>query len=159
MVDSWEMTLSLPEEKLPKVQYHCQEILEKGKVTVRELSKLIGRLSSTAIAVFPTTLQHPNLQHPQMQKLICHNSFEEKVEILVETKKELLCWKENLTLCDGRSLGRSLDSSKWKLNPTIFMKLCQIRETPEMNLFAFRVSQQLPKYISWKIDPFNQGPA
>ena len=110
IVDSGEMTLSLPEEKLPKVQYHCQEILEKGKVTVRELSKLIGRLSSTAIAVFPTTLQHPNLQHPQMQKLICHNSFEEKVEILVETKKELLCWKENLTLCDGRSLGRSLIS-------------------------------------------------
>ena len=110
IVDSGEMTLSLPEEKLPKVQYHCQEILEKGKVTVRELSKLIVRFSSTAIAVLPTTLHYPHLQHPQMQKLICHNSFEEKVEILMETKKELLWWEENLTLCHGRSLGRSLIS-------------------------------------------------
>ena len=54
IVDSGEM--SLPKEKLLKVQNHCQEILEKGKITVRKLSKLIGRLSSTAIAVLPAPL-------------------------------------------------------------------------------------------------------
>ena len=48
-------------------------------------------------------------------------------------------------------------SSKWKLNPTIFINLCQVRETPEMDLFASRVSHQLPQYMSWKIDPFSQG--
>ena len=37
------------------------------------------------------------------------------------------------------------------------MKLCQIRGTPEVDLFASRVSHQLPHYISWKIDPFSQG--
>ena len=82
----------------------CQEILEKGKVTVRELSKLIGRLSFTVIAVLPAPLPCRHLQHKQIHKLICHNSFEEKVEILVEAKNELLLWKENLTLCNGRSL-------------------------------------------------------
>ena len=281
IVDSGEMTLSLPKEKLLKVQNHCQEILENGKVTVRELSKLIGRLSSTAIAVLPAPLHYRHLQHQQIQKLICHNSFEEKVEISVEARKELLWWKENLTLCNGRSLissppqiiissdaslqgwgaschglttggpwsmeerkfhinvlelkaaklaimsftlkerdaisvhirmdnmtalsylmkmggtknqeltaiskeiwqyllkrkititaeylpgsmnveadresRQTRDSSEWKLNPTIFMKLCQIRGTPEVDLFASRVSHQLPHYISWKIDPFSQG--
>ena len=49
------------------------------------------------------------------------------------------------------------DSNKRKLNPTIFMKLRQIRGIPEMDLFALRVSHQLPHYISWKIDPFSQG--
>ena len=39
--------------------------------------------------------------------------------------------------------------------PTIFMKLRQIRGTPEVDLFASRVSHQLPHYISWKIDPFS----
>ena len=48
------------------------------------------------------------------------------------------------------------DSSEWKLNPTIFMKLCQMRGTPEINLFVSRVSHQLPQYISWKIYPFSQ---
>ena len=37
------------------------------------------------------------------------------------------------------------------------MKLCQIRGTPEMDLFASKLSPQLPHYISWKTDPFSQG--
>ena len=87
--NSGEITLSLPNEKLLKVQSHFQEILEMGKVTVRELSKLIGRLSCTATAVLPAPLHYRHLQHQQIQKLICHNSFEEKVEISVQARKEL----------------------------------------------------------------------
>ena len=56
-----------------------------------------------------------------------------------------------------RESRQTRDSSQWKLNPTIFMTLCQIRGTPEVDLFASRVSHQLPHYISWKIDPFSQG--
>ena len=37
------------------------------------------------------------------------------------------------------------DSSESKLNSTIFMKLCQIMETPEIDIFASRMSQQLPQ--------------
>ena len=48
------------------------------------------------------------------------------------------------------------DSSEWKLNSNIFMKLCQVRRTLEMDLFASRVSHQLLQYISWKIYPFRQ---
>ena len=47
-----------------------------------------------------------------------------------------------------RESRQTRNSSEWKLNPTIFMKLCQIRETSEMDLFASRVSHQLPQYIS-----------
>ena len=39
-----------------------------------------------------------------------------------------------------RESRQSRDSSEWKLNPTIFMNLCQIRGTPEVDLFASRVS-------------------
>ena len=56
-----------------------------------------------------------------------------------------------------RESRKTRDSGKWKLNSSIFMKLYQIRGTPEMDLFALRVSHQLPQYISWKIDPFYQG--
>ena len=40
----------------------------------------------------------------------------------------------------GKESRQTRDSSKWKLNPTIFMKLCQIRKTPEMDLYVLRVS-------------------
>ena len=56
------------------------------------------------IAVLPAPLHYHHLQHQQIQKLISHNSSEEKGETSVEAKKELLWWKENLTLCNGRSL-------------------------------------------------------
>ena len=46
------MTLSLPKEKLLQVQNHCQEILEKEKIAVRELSKLIGRFSMKIVLKF-----------------------------------------------------------------------------------------------------------
>ena len=75
-----------PSIQLLKVQSHCQEILEKAKSTVREL-KLIRLLSSTAIAVLPAPLHYHHFQHQQIQKLTCHNSFEEKVTTSVEARK------------------------------------------------------------------------
>ena len=56
-----------------------------------------------------------------------------------------------------RESTQTRDSSEWKLNSTIFMKLCQIKGSPEVDLFASRVSHQLRHYISWKIDSFSQG--
>ena len=32
------------------------------------------------------------------------------------------------------------DSSEWKLLPQIFNQICQIKETPEIDLFASRLS-------------------
>ena len=55
-----------------------------------------------------------------------------------------------------RESRQTRDSSEWKLNPTVFMKLCRIKRTPEMDLFASRVPHQLPQYIPRKIDPFSQ---
>ena len=104
IVDSGKMSLSLFKEKLLNAQNHCQKTLEKGKVTVGELSKLICRLSSTATTALPAPFHYDHIQHQQIQKLICYNTFKQEVAILVETRKELLWWKENLTLCNRRSL-------------------------------------------------------
>ena len=48
-------------------------------------------------------------------------------------------------------------SSKWKLKSTIFLKLCQISGTTEMDLFASRILHQLHQHLSCKINPINQG--
>ena len=50
------------------------------------------------------------------------------------------------------------DPSEWKLCPLIFSKICQILgKRPEIDLFASRLSNQLPSYYSWKQDPINFG--
>ena len=50
------------------------------------------------------------------------------------------------------------DFSEWKLCPQVFSKICQILEKkPEIDLFASRVSNQLPSYYSWEPDPDSLG--
>ena len=49
------------------------------------------------------------------------------------------------------------DSSESKLRPHIFQAPSNIRGTPDMDLFASRVSHQLLCYSSWKLDAFSKG--
>ena len=45
------------------------------------------------------------------------------------------------------------DSSEWKLNQSVFKRITQKMGTPDMDLFASRLSHQIPAYMSWKPDP------
>ena len=45
------------------------------------------------------------------------------------------------------------DSTEWKLCPQVFQKIFQKVDQPEIDLFASRLSNQLPAYYSWKPDP------
>jgi len=45
------------------------------------------------------------------------------------------------------------DSSEWKLAPRVFRGMCQKLGQPEIDLFASRLSHQLPAYMAWKPDP------
>jgi len=49
------------------------------------------------------------------------------------------------------------DFSEWKLKPQIFMNLCKIVGSPTIDLFASRLSNQIPVYFSWKPDPYCLG--
>ena len=47
LIDSNTMTLQLPGEKLRKIRKKCQELLAQTTVSVRELSKFLGLLTSS----------------------------------------------------------------------------------------------------------------
>lgn len=51
---------------------------------------------------------------------------------------------------ESRSLG---DSSDWKLKPEIFQQRNLLWGPLEIDLFASRLTNQLPRYVSWKPDP------
>ena len=79
MIDSLEMTLSLPQEKVNKIVTQCQEILSTQKVSLRDLTLLIGRLSSTAQAVLPATIQFRYLQQIQIFSLVHQRKLYEDI--------------------------------------------------------------------------------
>ena len=49
----------------------------------------------------------------------------------------------------------SKDHSEWKLLPQLFQTICHIKGKPEMDLFASRLSAQLPRHIAWKPNPYS----
>ena len=105
IVDSLKMEFRLPEEKITQIISQCQVMLQKESTTVRELAKLIGKLTASVNAVFPAPLHYRNLQ---MQKRAGLNkarqSYEALVEIPAQCRSDLLWWIENLRNHNGRSI-------------------------------------------------------
>ena len=91
-VDSLIMTLSLPKKKVSKVQKQCQELLQKTQVSILELTKLIGLLSSTIQAVLPAQINFRYLQQQQIQALKTQGSYCKKVILNRHSKEELQWW-------------------------------------------------------------------
>jgi len=103
-IDSVDMTTSLPQEKVELIRKHCQDIMGKENVSIRELTSLVGRLSSTAIAVLPAPLQYRYLQRNQIQALSKSQNFDSIIPLSPQAKGEITWWIENLSLSNGRSL-------------------------------------------------------
>ena len=96
-VNSLIMTLSLPEKKVSKVQKQCQELLQKIQVSILELTKLIGLLSPTILAVLPAQINFRYLQQQQIQAgvILQKSDSEQKLQgrtALVDKKFENLQW-------------------------------------------------------------------
>ena len=103
-MDSINMKLSLPQEKVEGIISQCQMMLSAEKVSIRDLMKLIGRLSSSAIAVLPAPLQYRAIQRQQIQELASSQNYDSLVTLTEEVKEELDWWCQNLLLSNGRSL-------------------------------------------------------
>ena len=81
LVNSINLTLSLPRDKIRKIQSKCQDLLETPVTTVRELSKFLGLLSSSIQAVFPAPLHYRYLQQAKNSVLKSHKSYEALVHL------------------------------------------------------------------------------
>ena len=68
------MTLALSQEKVLDIQNKCTQLTASPKTTIMELTKLQGKLSFTAQAVFPGRIQCRYLQQQQIQAVREKNS-------------------------------------------------------------------------------------
>ena len=107
IIDSVELTLSLTQEKLDKINQLCLRMNKAPQVSVLELTKLIGLLNSTAQAVLPAKIQLRYLQQAQIQALNQTHSYQQKIVLSNHCKQELQWWIENLRLSNGRCLIQS----------------------------------------------------
>ena len=104
LVDPLNMSLPLTPEKLMKVTSQCLEMYKTEKVSILQLTKLIGLLSSTTQAVLPAELQFQYLQQIQVKSLSRDPSDKHQITLNSSAKQKLLWWVQNLKLCNGRYL-------------------------------------------------------
>ena len=103
IVNSLNLSLSLPTDKIKKVRQNCQRLLDNPVVTVWELAKFLGLLSASIQAVFPAPLNYRYLQHaknsvlkknPKILRSPCHSRPKgPSGSALVEGQPSCLEWK------------------------------------------------------------------
>ena len=105
IMDLVEMTVSLPQEQVESIskRYH-QDILSMLEVSIKNLAKHLGTLSSTALAILPAPLYRKYLQRQQIHSLCLKRDYNSKVALEPLCKEELNWWISNLRLSNGRSV-------------------------------------------------------
>ena len=103
-VDSKEMKVRLSEEKATQIMSSCTRAREKGSISVRDLARLIGKMTATLPAIFPAPLWYRELQRLKNQALQRTQSFETPVRLNQEAVLELDWWSIKRNLIEGKSI-------------------------------------------------------
>lgn len=140
-----------PEES----QYHinCLEILA-AKLAVRSFLKNKSNLSVLILMDNTTAVAYLNHMGGTVAPLATEIAKELWMWCLQEDitlRAQHLPGKENI-IADEESRVRR-DRSDWRLNPKIFQRIQEILGPVHLDLFASRLTAQLPKFFSWRPDP------
>ena len=104
VINSKEMTISLPEEKLQKVKLRFEDLYQSPHVSILQLIKLLEHLTPTIQAVFQARLSSRFLQQQQIQVLKEKKSYLTNITLSNNSKQELLWRINNFEIINGTSL-------------------------------------------------------
>ena len=103
-INSLDMTLNLPQQKVNSLIKQCQVVKENPRITVWRLSSLIGTLSSTAQAVLPAQLQLRYLQQQLIESLRLNRTYQSYITLNQTSLQEIEWWISNLHSTNGTSI-------------------------------------------------------
>ena len=104
IINSPSMMMRLSEENINKFRGQYQSLLQQDEVSVRDLSKLIGTLSSTDLAVLPVKLYYRELQRLRTAALNKRRSYATLTTLTAECKGKLRWWMSHLQQVNGREM-------------------------------------------------------
>ncbi|XP_064482803.1 uncharacterized protein LOC135395635 [Ornithodoros turicata] len=103
LINTQTMRVSLPPEKIESLSNLLRTTLSKQVASARDLSRLIGKLNATVLAVFPAPLHFRALQHLH-SLILAQGSWDFPVPLSADASEELRWWVENIPRCRGRHL-------------------------------------------------------
>ena len=103
-IDTTQMVMSLPEDKILRIVQKCQTLISDRVVTVRNLAEIVGMLTASVNAILPAPLHYRRLQMAQTRALLIGQSYETKLTLPPETISELRWWMEHIRDWNGRAI-------------------------------------------------------
>ena len=104
VISSLEMNLFLPPGKMSQLVQDCKDLILEKSASVRTLSQIIGKLTSTMQAVLPAPLHYRHLQMLQVKGLLEGKEYNSVVPLNMECRNDLQWWIDQLSIWNGRSL-------------------------------------------------------
>ena len=104
VISSIEIKLFLPQGKMSQLVQDCKDLILARSASVRTLSQIIGKLTSTMQAVLPAPLHYRHLQMLQVKGLLEGKEYDSVVPLNMECRNDLLWWIDQLSIWNGRSL-------------------------------------------------------
>ena len=102
VINSLEMKLFLPTEKMSQLLQDCKDLILEKSASVRTLSHIIGRLTSTLQAVLPAPLHYRHLQMLQAKGLLEGKGYNSVVPLNKECQNDFQWWIDQLSTWNGR---------------------------------------------------------
>ncbi len=106
IINSELMTFSLPEAKVRSIIKDCRATAAQEKTSVRNLARLLGKMSACSQAVLPAPLYYRNIQRLKIQSLAATDSFETEVTLTAEAKQELQWWIQEIRHWNGKAVSQ-----------------------------------------------------
>ena len=104
VISSIEMKLFLPPGKMSQLVEDCKDLILEKSASVRTLSQIIGKLTSTMQAVLPAPLHYRHLQMLQVKGLLEGKEYNSVVPLNMECRNDHQWWIDQLSIWNGRSL-------------------------------------------------------
>ena len=103
LVNSLQMILRLPEEKLQNIIVDCRRVLRQETALVRDLARIVGRMTAAIQAVTPAPLCYRNLRLKN-SAFKSTQSFEARIQLDESAKVELQWWIAEVRQWNGKPI-------------------------------------------------------
>ena len=104
VIDSSTYTISLPNQKIERIESECSRILAAKEITIRRFSKLIGLFVSSFLAVQYAQLHTRYLEIYKSRYLHKAQFYDHVIYLNQKARSEVKWWRDNVATYNGRSI-------------------------------------------------------
>ena len=144
IVDTKNMILALPQGKVTAIKDLCSQMLSQTQLTVRDIARLIGKLTASIQAIFPAPLHYRQLQSLKNIAVQSGGNYNTKVSLNPACQEEVQWWIAHLNAWNGRAILTP--------PPDLVIKTdASPKRSSELGLLDLNFSKKHPEGISFSL--------